>query len=93
MTINVTMEYTTQDENGFRSYELNADGDCLAELLATATITAVDRDGDEVYTIGLEESEGELALEAFALIQQAIEDNICRDQDRSVSVAWQLGQE
>lgn len=46
---------SSSDEFGWRSYHLDASGDLVIEFIKSATITAMDKDGAEIWTKPLQD--------------------------------------
>lgn len=60
-----------QDAGPWRSFELGAEGECLANLLDDAGVAAIDQDGGEMYLDKLYDCSGEIVEAAEVLIARA----------------------
>lgn len=63
------------DRNYFTNFELDASGDNLQELIASATVSEIDQDGGEIDCIGLDD----VPKDVFRVIMQALNNEVLNE--------------
>lgn len=84
MIQNLDLGVDYRDHGVWRSYELTAECNSLAELIDSAIISEIDQDGGEIDAYGIEFASQEVALAALRAIERVIGEVAKKEQADSV---------